>query len=735
MYICNSLFLLFIFIYAGLPITYAGDQVPNLHINGFDSLFQESTKQAAVITGRVISLTGLPIQGAEVSTSAGQATSNATGWFEIPASSASVQWVRVKHPNYLSRTRAAQAGEPVLFRLTSDDGQTVAIHFGGDTMFGRRYYDPNQDGNTEDGLLPNDAGTEEHLALLKWVRPLLENAHITVLNLETPLAENPYYDHINQPRPKTFHPDKSITFATHVNAAQALKQAGVDLVDLGNNHIYDMLETGVINTTVALKNAGLLQVGAGMTFATAWQPAVITIAGQTFAFIGCSATRDYEISLFASDNKGGAAYCQENNIRQAVAKAKAQYDNVIMMTHSGRKYRSHPNDKIKHFTAIAREAGATLVINHGPHVVGGFDWNGQSLVAWALGNFAFDQNYWMTFQSYLLTVHLRKGKVIRAYTEPLMIESYLPKAVSGRFADYIAREAAGREIGPFVVENGAMETDLNHKATRQTTTVSLDGGVFPGKIFALPRSQWVSGITGSARLGRDLLWTGTLERNTVDETSEGGALWRLAKDEMSASEEKRNLALWRLKGEKMLIGPEYAHTGERGIQLRRKAEDKNHIILTLVDRVQMPPSTKEISVTGWLRTSENAKVVLSVYWYDTRYKASINHKIEALVVPSANTWTPFEVHLTVPAQAIAVKPFLRLAPPKTGNVSHVSADFDDLRLIAWAPRDTTYSPLYDHIWIVDPVDLQISQDILPGASAWAVKSLFFLVPTLQRQCN
>lgn len=631
MYICNLLFLLIIFIYASLPITYAGDQMPNLHINGSDSPFQGSARQAIVITGRVISLTGLPIQGAKVSTSAGQATSNATGWFEIPASSASVQWVKVKHPNYLSRTRAAQAGEPVLFRLTPDDGQTVAIHFGGDTMFGRRYYDPNQDGNTEDGLLPNDAGTEEHLALLKWVRPLLENAHITVLNLETPLAENPYYDHINQPRPKTFHPNKSITFATHVSVARALKQAGVDLVDLGNNHIYDMLETGIINTTAALKKAGLLQVGAGMTSATAWQPAVITVAGQTFAFLGCSATRYYKgdiKSIFVSDNKGGAASCQESDIRQAVTKAKAQYDNVIIMTHSGRKYyRRHPNDKIKHLAAIAREAGATLVINHGPHVVGGFDWDGQSLVAWALGNFAFDQNYWMTFQSYLLTVHLRKGKVIRAYTEPLMIESYMPKAVSGRFADYIAREAAGREIGPFVVENGAMETDFNHEATRQTTTVSLEGGVFPGNIFALPRSQWVSGITGSARLGRDLLWTGTLERNTVDETSEGGALWRLAKDKMSASEEKRNLALWRLKGEKMFIGPEYAHTGERGIQLRRKAEEKNNTILTLVDRVQMPPSTKEITVTGWLRTSEKAKVVLSVYWYDTRYKASITHHL------------------------------------------------------------------------------------------------------------
>jgi len=711
MYIYNC-FLLVIFLYAGLPITYAGDQIDNIRVK--------------VITGRVISLTGLPIQGAEVSTSASQTTSNPSGWFEIPASSASVQWVMVKHPDYLSRTRAAQVGEPVLFRLTPDDGQTIAITFGGDTMFGRRYYDPNQDGNREDGLLSINTGTEEHLSLLKWVHPLLENPHITVLNLETPLAQNPYYNQIYEPRPTSFHPDKFIAFATHVSAARALKQAGVDLVDLGNNHIYDMLETGIINTTVAINNAGLLHVGAGLTEAEAWQPAVITIAEQTFAFLGCNATRHLDgIGVFVSDkqNKGGAADCQENNIRQAIAKAKAQYDNVIMMIHSGRKYYyRHLNDNIKHLVAIARESGATLVINHGQHVVGGFDWDGQSFVASTLGNFAFDQNYWMTFQSYLLTVHLRKGKVIRAYTDPLMIENYTPKAVSGRFADYIAREAAGREIGPFVIENGAMETDFNQQANRQTTTHSLDGGVFPGNILALPRSQWVSGKTGTGlvRLGRDLLWTGSLERNTIDENSEGGALWRLAMDEMSVSEEKRNLALWRLKGEKMFIGPEYAHTGERGIQLRRNSKDKSNIILTLVDRVQMPASTKEISITGWLRSSENAKVALSVYWYDTRFKSSISHEIKELVVPAAHTWTPFKFHLTVPAQAIAVKPFLRLDSPKNGNVS---ADFDDLRLIAWTPSDTRYSPLYDHVWIVDNVDLQISQDILPGAEDWVVKSL------------
>nr|VFK11902.1 MAG: hypothetical protein BECKLPF1236B_GA0070989_102711 [Candidatus Kentron sp. LPFa] len=66
--------------------------------------------------------------------------------------------------------------------------------------------------------------------------------------------------------------------------------------------------------------------------------------------------------------------------------------------------------------------------------------------------------------------------------------------------------------------------------------------------------------------------------------------------------------------------------GERGIRLRRKAEDKNKSILTPMDRIQMPPATREISVAGWLRADrKDAEVILSVYWCDTRYKSPVTN--------------------------------------------------------------------------------------------------------------
>jgi poly-gamma-glutamate capsule biosynthesis protein CapA/YwtB (metallophosphatase superfamily) len=62
------------------------------------------------------------------------------------------------------------------------------------------------------------------------------------------------------------------------------------------------------------------------------------------------------------------------------------------MIHGGREYDRKPTTKISYLSAIARRAGASLVINHQPHVVGGFLWRDQALTAWTIGTFLADQS-------------------------------------------------------------------------------------------------------------------------------------------------------------------------------------------------------------------------------------------------------------------------------------------------------------------------------------------------------
>ena len=60
---------------------------------------------------------------------------------------------------------------------------------------------------------------------------------------------------------------------------------------------------------------------------------------------------------------------------------------------------------------LPNKPGATLVINHQPHVVGGFQWRDQTLTAWTMGSFLADQTVWSALKSYLLAVYVREGKV------------------------------------------------------------------------------------------------------------------------------------------------------------------------------------------------------------------------------------------------------------------------------------------------------------------------------------
>ncbi len=307
-------------------------------------------RPALPITGRVVDLDGKPLAGAQVISPEGQTVVSADGSFTLPAHRFG-EWITVKHPGYLARTRAAAPGESVIVRLTPDDGKTVLLHFAGDAMFGRRFYDRNEDGDTSDGILQPGAGPREHLALLQHVQPLLETADLTIVNLETPLTPEPYSNPTSR-RPDGFHPQKDYVFATAAAAAVALREAGVDVVGLGNNHLYDALDQGVQSTRASLQQAGFEAgvgyTGAGMSEQAAWMPAIQNVRGQSVAFLACTAITgiEHSINYVASDvaKKGGAAKCDGQQIGTAIADAKARNDVVVMMIHGGQEYVRAPTE-------------------------------------------------------------------------------------------------------------------------------------------------------------------------------------------------------------------------------------------------------------------------------------------------------------------------------------------------------------------------------------------------------
>src|SRR5439155_1721805 len=84
-------------------------------------------------------------------------------------------------------------------------------------------------------------------ALLREVAPLLQSAAAAFANLEGTLIERP----------------RDALFAAPPAAAEALRQAGVTIVHLANNHVYDFGPTGLASTLAAAAGANLVALGAG----------------------------------------------------------------------------------------------------------------------------------------------------------------------------------------------------------------------------------------------------------------------------------------------------------------------------------------------------------------------------------------------------------------------------------------------------------------------------------------
>src|SRR5664279_3203877 len=127
------------------------------------------------------------------------------------------------------------------------------------------------------------------------ITSVLKPAEFTAVNLETPVTGR------GQPPPKTYH------FATTPGAFTALRDAGVDLVTMANNHILDYGQTGLADTLAAAKAAHFPFVGAGVNAAAAWAPYVTTINGTEIAIVGVSQVAELALSWVATAHRPGEA--------------------------------------------------------------------------------------------------------------------------------------------------------------------------------------------------------------------------------------------------------------------------------------------------------------------------------------------------------------------------------------------------------------------------------------------
>jgi len=216
----------------------------------------------------------------------------------------------------------------------------------------------------------------------KQVKPLFEEPDIVFGNLECPLSNN---------GPARI--DKDMALYAPPDSVSALKYLNYSVVSLGNNHINDYGEKGLVKTTEMLVDAGIPFFGAGRNLAEASREVIIEKNGLKTSFLGYTTSEEHVSSIIADANTAGCAPYEAAGIENDIDRVRNKSDIICISLHWGYELYAYPSPEQVELAHRIIDAGANIIIGHHPHMVQGFERYRQGLILYSLGNFFFTDFY------------------------------------------------------------------------------------------------------------------------------------------------------------------------------------------------------------------------------------------------------------------------------------------------------------------------------------------------------
>ena len=258
----------------------------------------------------------------------------------------------------------AAPASPLPSPATKPAAREITIAAVGDMMLGTDY---------PQNHLPDDDG----VSFLRDVTPVLSAADLTFGNLEGVLQDG------GVPRKVCNNPAACFLFRSPSRYAAHFVNAGFDVLSLANNHSRDFGEAGRSASMRTLDEAGIAHSGRAGDFAT------LVVEGVRVAVLAFAVTQQ---SNLMHDYDAAA---------EIVLEHAANHDIVIVSFHGGaegndvtrvpfaeEEYFGEPRGDVVYFARKMVDAGADLVLGHGPHVVRAMERYNDRLIAYSLGNFA-----------------------------------------------------------------------------------------------------------------------------------------------------------------------------------------------------------------------------------------------------------------------------------------------------------------------------------------------------------
>lgn len=219
-------------------------------------------------------------------------------------------------------------------------------------------------------------------------------------------------------------------FNSPVEILDALKDVGVDLLSIANNHTLDYSERGVRAALQNIQAANIPYVGAYESKKDLQTPRIfevneisIGVLSYTYGTNGIPTPegKDYLVNRIDPDR-----------ITKEVQAMRNEVDVVVLSMHWGNEYELTQNKEQEELAKVIADAGGDIIFGHHPHVIQPFDIiegeNGhETAVFYSLGNFYSGQSFEYTdiggIAKLVLSKNIASGETIFTQAE------FIPTAV------------------------------------------------------------------------------------------------------------------------------------------------------------------------------------------------------------------------------------------------------------------------------------------------------------------
>lgn len=206
---------------------------------------------------------------------------------------------------------------------------------------------------------------------VRLLRRIVDNNSLFIGNLEAPILFETEFS-------------KEMQFAGHPDFLRMLKDAGINLLSLANNHILEHQLSGLRSTERMLQQENISYIGTIDEKGNS-KVEVIEKNGLRIAFVAYNAIDNQKCE------RGAICTYDFKIIKDDILKLKHQeIDYLIIMLHWGDEYIHRPSPtQIEHARAFI-DLGADFVVCSHPHVVQPVEEYHGGLICYSLGNFVFD---------------------------------------------------------------------------------------------------------------------------------------------------------------------------------------------------------------------------------------------------------------------------------------------------------------------------------------------------------